>query len=162
MRLAAALAALALHAPAPAATVHIQPCPDYTAVYSCAHFRDGDVYLDPALYQPRHPWRWMPTLAHELGHVWDYQHMTDDSRRKFAALVREPGSDWWAAGVTGLGDLPPAELFADAYSLCAMGARYRDWNLSDNWPYYLTAESRFMRPVTVAVTCWLIRHPPVP
>jgi hypothetical protein len=58
-------------------------------------------------------------LFHELGHVFDREWMTDADRAAFMTAIGRAGG-WWSAD----SGAPPAELFADAYSLCSIyGAR---------------------------------------
>lgn len=165
VNVALALTMLALHAPPPAGVVvHQQACPDYAAVHvSCAHPAEGAVYMDPALKREG-PWPWRYALAHELGHIWDYQRLDDPARARYAAMIYKPGMAWLSEeGEAELqadlfATVPPGEQFADTYALCAMGPRYRRWALRVGG--YVAGYGESVRPKVVASTCWLLRHPP--
>lgn len=91
------------------AIVHYASCPDGGG--SCAYADRAEVYIEPGadLY----------TLMHELGHIFDRQHLNPWDRARFARLLGLPGE--WNRG-TGLDGLQsPHERFADAYATCALG-----------------------------------------
>jgi hypothetical protein len=167
MNLALALAMLATHAPLPAHVRVVQhPCPQAQAVEvaGCADVARGIVYVAPALKRGG-PWPWRFALAHELGHVWDYQHMADATRQRYTDMIGQAGADWQsgaaAAPLEVFAQPPPQEIFADAYAFCAMGPRYRRWDRTGHVYigqfYFDTIPAR-----AVAATCWLLHHPPVP
>ena len=63
-------------------------------------------------------------LAHEYGHVYDFDSLTDPDRARFQRLLGYPASvKWWGKGM-GHDDLAPAESFAEAYAACAVGRRF--------------------------------------
>lgn len=53
---------------------------------------------------------------HEMGHEFDYHLLTDDGRATVLGLMRSEGP-WRTAD----GSFSPHELFAEAYSQCALG-----------------------------------------
>lgn len=75
--------------------------------------------VDPVstdIWMPPEPIQQMrPTLAHELGHRFDFLAMTDPARAEFARLLRDQ-RPWWQAGPRHLTSL--GEQFATAYGLC--------------------------------------------
>jgi hypothetical protein len=165
--IAVALSLLALHAPPPAnVTIVEQRCPGASPAMetSCAVLASNVIYLDPVM-RTNGQRQWRFALAHELGHMWDYQHLTDDARQRFAQMVGQPGADWLTGEATSMpqifGQIPPIEVFADAYAFCAMGANYRRWaRFGDHYTaqyYFETIPTR-----AVAATCWLLHHPPIP
>ena len=77
--------------------------PDWTAIY--LDTRDGDVRA---------------TFFHEFGHRFDYTRLTDGNRVRFRELAGiRPTRPW--RGVANA----PAERFAEAYGMCALGAEPR-------------------------------------
>lgn len=103
-------------------------------------------------------------LAHELGHMWDAEHMTDDRRADFSAMVHLPFSSqtWLNANIESRGRVPVAgELFADAYALCALGPNYRAWNRRTfGFGMHYGGGYGPLSRSAVAATCWLLDHPP--
>jgi hypothetical protein len=78
---------------------------------------------------------WVPKGAgpavywHEVGHLFDFQVLTDAHRREFQRLTRD-WRDWWLdldklPEGYGNGYNPPGERFADAYATCLMQATGR-------------------------------------
>jgi len=59
-------------------------------------------------------------FLHELGHVFDFSVMSPEDRLAFAAAAGRPGTAWHG------GRPPTHELFASAYSACAMDAEMPD------------------------------------
>jgi hypothetical protein len=78
-------------------------CPDLSAdmTEGCA-YPDGRIYLQPGSSAF--------LAAHEMGHEFDWQRLTDGDHNWFAkmAQIRGPWSDW------------KREVFADAYANCAI------------------------------------------
>ena len=71
------------------------------------------VYWDPAWPDPA-AWQ------HELGHLFDYQVLTDADRAAFQRIIHLAGP--WRPGTGAAG---PAEFFAVAYSQCALHSSVR-------------------------------------
>jgi len=130
-----------------------------SAPISCAHPAQDAVYIDPAV---KAQGEWRLVIAHELGHVWDYQHLNDSARARYAALVGAAGAPWLSTGgallTNTFADLPPGETFAEAYALCALGPRYRQWNLTND-TYFGPSYGEDLSRTEVAATCWLLHHP---
>lgn len=151
MHLAAVLASIALYAPLPAGvTVHLERCPT-TGTSGCAYVQTGDIYVTPHPDSDRRVFRFL--LAHELGHVWDAQHMDDSHRDSFAAQVGMLGQPWLDPDALA----QPGESFADAYAFCAFSPRARRGYLGDFGGY--TYGTGIAKQV-VANVCWLLDHPP--
>lgn len=55
-------------------------------------------------------------FLHELGHVFDFTHLSRAERNQFRALVGTPCS-WWSKRCK----LPPGEMFAEMYAACGLG-----------------------------------------
>ena len=85
--------------------------------YSCYEPATQRVYIAP--YDRRHGFRYV--FAHELGHAYDYQALTDADRTLLARWIphrgpwRNPGEEYSAE-----------ERFADAYAYCETGT----WELA--------------------------------
>lgn len=122
-------------------TVHLAGCPGHEQARGCTLSDRPAVFVRPDLLDAP------ATLLHELGHVFDRQHMTDALRARFAATI---GSHLPWAGQTGL-----REAFAEAYGLCARRSEisYPDGTLPRDWDYtlYLPTERQHRR------ACDLIR-----
>jgi hypothetical protein len=161
MNIAAALAFLALNVPLPSGvTVVEQRCAVRPDAASCADIVHKTVYLAPE--DEREGWR--PAhyiLAHELGHLWDFEHMDDARRAAFSSMVGLPFTPvaWFyqATRTSAPGD----EQFADAYALCALGPKYRRWDQRSfgDATHYGGGYAPLPKRV-VAATCWLLDHPP--
>ena len=70
-------------------------------------------------------------FLHELGHVFDQMEMTPAARDRFRAAAGTT-CRWWARHCFTLNrrsgeriDLPPGEMFAEAYEACALGMTRR-------------------------------------
>jgi hypothetical protein len=65
-------------------------------------------------------------LAHEKGHIFDHQLLTDEQRAWFVPRLKfEPGTPWSDG---------PAEMFADAYAACALSMHPRGgWITGVGW-----------------------------
>lgn len=146
--MAALLATLALM---PGLTIHMQECPYYHPGLSCA-VPPNTIYLAPA--QAPNP----INLAHELGHIWDYNHMTDRYRAAFAAQAGVPAEPW----LDGLRpDNPSAgERFADAFALCLIGPGTRRIRRQLHHGYDVGVYGERIPHLAVASVCWLRHHPP--
>lgn len=109
LAVAAPVSAAAAGVPLPAQmpVVILAPCP-YEGGSSCI-WLGGPIYLDPE-------WADRFTLFHELGHVFDYQHMDDRERAAFLRLTgdRRP----WRSPRNS-----PHEKFAESYATCALHRR---------------------------------------
>lgn len=86
------------------------PCPGHEARDGCA-MRPNIVYLSPGLDLP---WegrarRW--AAAHELGHIVDYNFLTNADRGMFEALTHQHRA--WERGPNA-----PQEQFAEAVTTC--------------------------------------------
>lgn len=73
-------------------------------------------------------------LLHELGHAFDRTHLTPGLRNEFKLLAGASDCSWWAKRcvtarrVSGPGvfvNVPPAEMFAEAYAACGLGLTRR-------------------------------------
>jgi len=135
-RLLAALAAALALACLPAATADARVTGDwgyYAAVSSRFDVPLPDVYVHrggcpeyvygdwrPPCSSPETREVWIPdgagrfALAHELGHQFDEQYLTDPDRAWLRRLMRAPRGDWWRPSGAG-------EWFADYYADCAIG-----------------------------------------
>lgn len=87
-------------------------------IAACADYPDTIVF-STARSGPDAP----RVFLHELGHLWDWQELTDRDRLAFARIRRaRPGSPW-------VDDAHPErslnEEFAEGYALCAVHARIR-------------------------------------
>jgi hypothetical protein len=104
----------AAHVPLPEGTVVVglRGCPGRPDLAGCVITRHPRrIYLRS---DSRHTWS---VFLHELGHVFDLTVMGRSDRRRFLRIHGRAGR-WWR------GPSPPAEWFAEAYSLCArFGAR---------------------------------------
>lgn len=99
------------------------------------------------------------TLAHELGHVWDAEHMTDQYRAAFTSQTGSSGRPWFSEADT---PFDPGEAFANAYAYCSMSPRARRREFRDDGGYPgigINYQGRPGRQI-VANTCWLLDHPP--
>lgn len=90
------------------AYAHSEPCPYYDFLVSCADTEAHEVWL---YGKDRF------TLAHELGHQFDEQYLTDQVRAWFRVKM---GADRSGAWVRPYG---PNEWFADFYADCTIGNR---------------------------------------
>lgn len=66
---------------------------------------------------------------HELGHVVDYNFLTDPDRGMFKALMRDRRVGWRLAANS------PHERFAEAFRLCATSVRYVSRYMADGGGY---------------------------
>lgn len=124
------------HAPLPTAYVHRADCPDNSVSDACANPTTGEAWI-PAIDLDRF------TLAHELGHLFDGQVLTDRDREWLRLVMRAPGGDWWQPDGAG-------EWFADYYADCAAyGGRPRH----DSPEVYLAERPPAGRVMRV---CWAI------
>lgn len=87
--------------------------------------RDGQMvgaYADPAtqtIYLPKDPSAYM--RAHETGHLFDSQILSDGDRRYFARLMHAPAGPWDHGQAYGRvdGNVSPNEWFSDYYAAAA-------------------------------------------
>lgn len=144
--------------PVPNVPVIAAPCPSNPAAAeqgrACA---TPDAIYAPTPLQP-------VQLAHELGHVWDLQHMNDADHVRWEAMAGLVGPWWWSSQAADSGyanaDPPPIERFADAFALCAMGKNWRAlvfFRRPRPMPFFGTYGEDLPRRV-VANTCWLVTH----
>lgn len=110
------------------AVISYSPCPQFDVATSCA-IRPNLVFVSPVLYEggplaSRFIQR--TQLNHELGHLIDYNFLTDSDRGMFLGLMRMKRP--WV-------DPPnsPHEQFAEAVRLCARSTR---WPSSDGGYHY--------------------------
>jgi hypothetical protein len=89
-------------------------------VYSTHSLR---VYLRPNLRNAR------SVLYHELGHVYDLRILHARERQAFRRIMGIAGKEWFHARV------PPAELFADGYGICALHGERWSAKLSTAYHY---------------------------
>ena len=74
-------------------------------------------------------------LLHELGHVYDLKVMNNRDRGRFRRIMhRSATRKWW------VGELPLAELFAEAYSWCARYTRIVSITRYSSYRYRPTAQ----------------------
>ncbi|HTE62136.1 MAG TPA: hypothetical protein VK631_17420 [Solirubrobacteraceae bacterium] len=115
--------------------IRYEPCPDYLPeITSCADQENAVIWLAPDADRFA---RW-----HELGHLFDAQLLTDADRAWFTALLDFEASTPWTghydAWVEYGGAVVPAEHFADAYAMCALGLspagrQRRDGSIEVGW-----------------------------
>lgn len=60
-------------------------------------------------------------FLHELGHVYDFRHLSRAERNLFRATAGTPFA-WWSKKT----EVPPGEIFAEQYSACALGMTLRE------------------------------------
>jgi hypothetical protein len=121
--------------------VYLMPCPigpDWAAGCTYAPYRL--VFLGPDA-------RSRDRFLHEVGHLFDDDVMNLATRRRFKALVGT-AAPWYGDATSD----PPAEQFAEAYSLCA---RHRSLNQMYFGMYGYTPS-----PSVHAQVCALIRAAP--
>jgi hypothetical protein len=128
-----------LRMPLPAAYVHNSDCPDDGGSDACANPSTGEAWI-PAVDLDRF------TLAHELGHLFDAQYLTERDREWLRLVMRAPSGDWWEPWGAG-------EWFADYYADCAVyGGRPRrsspETYLADRPP------ARRVARICWAITAW--------
>lgn len=63
------------------------------------------------------------TVAHELGHLVDWQHLSPGDRNYFQRLMHAPGGEWNRGTGTVNGMRSPSEWFADYYAHGATGTK---------------------------------------
>lgn len=110
----------------------------------------GTIWMDEAaITNPRN------VFLHELGHEYDFSNLTDDQRDRFKALLGLTGpwqpavADYWNA---------PIERFAEAYRLCAIGARPQNLGSAFGNRYLMPGDYGYNPPLAVhRVVCRLIR-----
>jgi hypothetical protein len=63
-------------------------------------------------------------LAHEIGHIYDTQTLTDENRARLTGLMGFPADTVWddQRDAESCWKRCPLEMFADAYAACAIGA----------------------------------------
>jgi hypothetical protein len=92
--------------------VRATPCP-FVVAAACADLENATVYV--ARGEP--PF----ILYHELGHLYDFQDLTDGDREWFTRMLGLSGP--WNQGSGPMAQESPMERFADAYATCALGWR---------------------------------------
>jgi hypothetical protein len=78
------------------------------------------------------------TKWHEIGHVFDYQALTDEQRAWFARELGFNPASSWLPEPDDHESATAGEVFADAYAMCAMnrspaGSRTRRGRIVVNW-----------------------------
>jgi hypothetical protein len=102
---------------APAETILLEPCPEGgPEVVGCAS--------DTTAWVGRAPSRF--TVEHERGHLADAQVLRDPDRRVLRPLLGLRAGPWWGEAA--------AEMFADAYAVCALGFRASWQSTYGYWP----------------------------
>lgn len=105
-------------APLPAAmpTITHAACPDDASAAGCT-YQGSAPCGNPAgcVYVRLDSWF---ALAHELGHVFDYQSLTDNDRLYLQRLLGYADDIDWHVGSRL--EAPPAEAFADTYAKCSL------------------------------------------
>lgn len=96
--------------PERAITVHEEPCPWTEMAVACALPHSAEVWL---------PERRRRIYFHEVGHVYDYDHLNGRERRRLRVALGLPREPWWDDDAP----TPNAEVFATAYSVCALRRR---------------------------------------
>lgn len=132
-----------LAVPLPNAYIHRGGCPSSQhqgTRPACANPSTGEIWIpdeDSARF----------TLAHELGHVFDGQYLTDSDREWLRRVMTAPSGDWWKPNGAG-------EWFADFYGDCAVGLGRTSLE-----GYAERPSPRRLRRVCTAIHVWaLIRH----
>lgn len=157
MSVAALLASIAVFVPVPHVQVIRGACPTDPAAQECSYL-DGRVYLSPAALGDGPFWA-KEALAHELGHVWESRNLSDAARQRYTAAIGASGP-WYGSGdlYELTAGVPPAERFADAFALCAVGPRGRARERYDGH-FYVGSYGEVLSSRDVGVTCWLAHHP---
>ncbi len=118
-------------------TVRFADCPRYPRFDACVQsWRPRTIWMKPGLYGAR------AVFLHEVGHVFDMTVLRNGDRASFKR-IHGHGSRWWR------GAQPPAEWFADAYSLCARRRSLSKRPAVTNYGYAPT-------PARHAATCRLL------
>jgi hypothetical protein len=90
-------------------------------------------------------------FLHELGHIFDMRHLTDEDRAAFLALIRHTDFAWWGSAAEGYDyERMGAEWFADAYAQCARLPR-----IDPAWDY--SVHAGLLKGRRLRATCALIR-----
>lgn len=121
----------------------------------------------PAAYEPKWRYLYLPrpgsdgasyweeriSLLHEFGHAFDFSVMTRGDRQRFRTLA-QTRCGWLSQRcyLEPRWNVPPAEMFADAYSACALGLTLRTAA-----PLGLASYGWFPPEGTDAAICDLIR-----
>lgn len=93
------------------ATVIWAPCPGKPVGWSCA-FRSNVAYVSPGSPVDERTQFW-----HEMGHIVDFNLLTDQDRGTFAYLIHDH-RPWWSPNDA------PGEQFAEAFRLCVTSMRW--------------------------------------
>lgn len=91
--------------------LHLAPCP-FNPARSCAN-PQGWIFL----YTEHAEGTWKWAFLHELGHHFDYNHMTNGARLRFRRIIAERRA--WRSSPNS-----PHEQFAEAWSQCARSDRW--------------------------------------
>ena len=96
-------------------------CPSYKRCLSCCNHPN-------AIYLSRWDWKHQPTFYHELGHWFDYQHLSEDDRQEIRARYGWPvGAWWWEENPETAWNEPNCERFAKAYTRMLLHPRDYKW-----------------------------------
>jgi hypothetical protein len=139
-----AAAASRFAVPLPDVYVHREDCPaagmpdGHLGAASCSSAVSGEIWLPDWAFDRF-------TLAHELGHQFDRQYLTDADRAWLRRLMHAPARAWFTyAGAD--------EWFADYYADCATRA-WRRGSVSNAAYAPLPSPTRLTR-VCAAITAW--------
>jgi hypothetical protein len=106
--------------PVPSVSLRVESCPGYRPiVVDCYDPPTNTIYLTRQTVGRGDRW----TLAHEMGHAYDYTRLEDDDRVRLLPLLGyRPDHPWrWQQDPmkAKASVVPPEETFADAYAACA-------------------------------------------
>lgn len=94
--------------------------------------------------------------AHEVGHLFDAQILTDGDRRYFTRLMRAPAGPWSYANTSDpRGEISPQEWFADYYGAAATGLTPANGVSPGS---YAEIDDRRMRAFEKAMSRLMVRH----
>lgn len=133
--------------PLPDAEVHRAECPDdgvaaQLEIAACASTQTGEIWIPDESLDAF-------TLAHELGHQFDRQYLTDADRAWLRLVMRAPGGKW-------LRYFGADEWFADYYADCATKSYER--HSSDEAFAYRPVAHRLIRVCNAIWAIYLTRR----
>lgn len=123
------------------ATIIYSPCPGDRDALACT-LAPNVVYIASGSSA-------VGVLNHELGHVIDFNFLTDVDRGRFQAYARKPHAYLWrglAYPTVWWGEPNPfGEEFAEAVRMCARSTRFPDSSSVYNWTPTTTTHRRVCR-----------------